>query len=416
MKLLLILIVINSLIYFSNSYTLKYVGSFKTPNPAFLKFAKIRDNAPVSLLISSFTVDPRKWGDIKVIENVGSYIQNISRVRIKQVASKNLYWPNEVNVVPKGAFLVGRNYIWTADGFLVPLKNTGGIHLIEVKNDGTFSETHEISTKKNGWFYHSVTWIDMNGDGKLDVVTARALKPLWGQDKGELIWLENPGIDFDKKKWKEHLIETGPDVSFSIDKLSENSNKIHIIATEFFGKRISLTEMEIGKPKPTVEYHRAIDTTIGSAYHVEIVDLEDNGKKSLLVTNHETKAENGAVFIYDIPFENLRSGTFKRHKIAKDFVIRGRGFNEAVPGIAYSIYPNNNLRKGNKHIVISGDGSHQAYLLKPKESYKYEKSVIRNVGGTCGSLAFEDVDNDGWKEIFIPNYDSGEVFVYKFQK
>jgi hypothetical protein len=402
------------LVALCSSVSLKYLGSFKTPNPAFLKLTKIRPNSPYSLLMSSFTVDPRKWGSIRIIENIGAYINNFNQVRIKEVASKNLYWPNEVGMVPEGTF--EESYMWTADGFLVPGKSTGGIHLIKINRNGTFSETFELSTKKSGWFYHQAKWIDMNGDGKLDVITARAYKPLWGQDKGELVWFENPGQGFDKKKWKEHMIESGPDVSFDVDHLiKDQPNKIHIIATEFFGKRISLTAMEIGKPEPKLVYHRMIDNTIGSAYHIEIVDLNNNGKKSLLVSNHETKAENGAVFVYDIP-ENLRSGTFKKHVVANDFKIRGRGFNEAVPGFAYSLYPNVNQTLGMKHIVVAGDGSHQAYLLSPEKPYQYSKSVMRNVGGTCGSLAFADIDGDGWKEIFIPNYDKGEVFVYKFQK
>ena len=49
----------------------------------------------------------------------------------------------------------------------------------------------------------------MNGDGLLDIVTARAKKPIFGASKGELIWLEQPSSGEVLTYWKEHLITEG---------------------------------------------------------------------------------------------------------------------------------------------------------------------------------------------------------------
>lgn len=54
----------------------------------------------------------------------------------------------------------------------------------------------KISTDKKGYFYHQAAWHDMNGDGKLDVIAARATVPTiptpWSKAKGDLLWMEHP--------------------------------------------------------------------------------------------------------------------------------------------------------------------------------------------------------------------------------
>lgn len=44
----------------------------------------------------------------------------------------------------------------------------------------------------NGWFYHRALLKDVDGDGLVDVVAARATKPLIGKEGGELVWLRQP--------------------------------------------------------------------------------------------------------------------------------------------------------------------------------------------------------------------------------
>jgi hypothetical protein len=44
----------------------------------------------------------------------------------------------------------------------------------------------------NGWFYHRALLKDVDGDGLVDVVAARATKPLVGKEGGELVWMRQP--------------------------------------------------------------------------------------------------------------------------------------------------------------------------------------------------------------------------------
>ena len=40
--------------------------------------------------------------------------------------------------------------------------------------------------------------------------------------------------------------------------------------------------------------------------------------------------------------------------------------------------------------------------------------TIKNEGGTVGSLAFADLDQDGWLEFLVPNYDNNYIEIYQF--
>lgn len=52
------------------------------------------------------------------------------------------------------------------------------------------SKVLEVTTPLKGFFYHEALVIDMNNDGRKDILTARANFPVSGDGKGELLWLE----------------------------------------------------------------------------------------------------------------------------------------------------------------------------------------------------------------------------------
>lgn len=62
------------------------------------------------------------------------------------------------------------------DGFLVPGKSNGGVYIITMDpSDITKTvSTTKISPKKDGYFYHMGEWVDLNGDGRKDFITARS--------------------------------------------------------------------------------------------------------------------------------------------------------------------------------------------------------------------------------------------------
>jgi len=46
----------------------------------------------------------------------------------------------------------------------------------------------------------------------------------------------------------------------------------------------------------------------------------------------------------------------------------------------------------------------------------YSDYFTKNEKGTVGALAYADLDNDGWLEVFVPNYDKSYIEVFKFSE
>ena len=203
----------------------------------------------------------------------------------KQTASA-IRWPNEVNSVPvqryssssDGSFQadMDEDALLVSDGFLVPGRDNGGVYVVSrpghernewraclAGGNGVDGLLSKLETKKDnddkvrpvdedGWFYHRSIWIDLTGDGRQSVLTARAKRPSLRkasngissgvQDvssplptKAQLVWLERPkphsyvggtpldkdGLVFDPfspkhTPWKVRVLDEGPDVMFSV--------------------------------------------------------------------------------------------------------------------------------------------------------------------------------------------------------
>jgi len=86
------------------------------------------------------------------------------------------------------------------------------------------------------------------------------------------------------------------------------------------------------------------------------------------------------------------------------------------PGFAYAVYPNGYKYKERAHIFVAGDGDHAAHALYPSGDqwhFDYTDTIFDNAKGTVGCLAFSDLDNDGWQEIWVPNYNKGTIELFK---
>jgi hypothetical protein len=161
----------------------------------------------------------------------------------------------------------------------------------------------------------------VNGDGKVDVLTARATKGILSSG-GELLWLENPGSV--SGAWKEHVIVQGPDVMFQVAEIDNDPATIDVVAAQFFSKKLSayfFQRSDTSKGKAV-----DIDTDLGAAYSINIVDLNGDGKKELLVTTHEN-GDKSAVYAYQLP-SNVLNGTWTKHLLAgaSNFPVSEGGF------------------------------------------------------------------------------------------
>lgn len=91
------------------------------------------------------------------------------------------------------------------------------------------------------YFYHQVTFYDVDKDGELDILTCRATKPMFGGGKGNLTYLVPKDREDPTGPWVETILNAHCDTFFVIADIN-NDGKDEIIATEFWGDRISVIE------------------------------------------------------------------------------------------------------------------------------------------------------------------------------
>lgn len=245
------------------------IGRLNIEKPAFMHVTSYARSEEF-LLTSSFKAFGS--GAIKVVPEVRDAIvhNDLSTLKVYDIHTDvSFKWPNDCRVVDEGVFAPGTRSIVVPDGFLVPGHTNGGVYIIEMDDqDITKSKrTVEISTLKKGYFYHMGHWIDMNGDGRKDFLTARANAK---KDHGELVWFEQPEGGLDTPHWTEHVVTKGPDVETAIAQYPEQKDVLFVYGAEFFNEKLSLTRVSL-KDGSLIDYNVIDDKTILHAYQAELV-------------------------------------------------------------------------------------------------------------------------------------------------
>ena len=371
----------------------------KINKPAFL--FSYNDGKSQDLLVASFA----PFGTDSVMRLSNPNNEDPAK-RIVSVLTTSITWPNEVKAIPNELNLNG--WVSVAGGFLVPGKSQGAITLLNVKS----GEIVEITQSRN-FFYHRVEWHDMNHDGRLDIVTARANKPTFGSASTEMLWLEQPASPL-KDKWIEHTMISGPDVYFRGADL-DRDGKMDFVAAEFFGKKLTLIHQ---KPNSDEWTRDILDDTLGAAFDLSFADLNNDGKTDLLVTNHEGQASKASVFAYEIP--DHMNEKWQRHTLLTNIPTTQRGMNQASPGEAIAFTPSKKLLHQKPWIAVAGDGSQKLWLLEPnsevKSDWSYKSSTPLETKSTVGKIEITDLDQDGLKEIHIPAYDDNLIYTLKIRE
>ena len=264
-------------------------GQFSAHDAAFITVSKWSDSDEF-LLGSAFGPSPVGHGSVYIIPNIKDAVKAGDVSTLAPVAldtgHTKFTWPNNVAAVPEDVF--GNRSIVVPDGFLVPGHSNGGVYIVEMDAEDLtkVTSTTKITEKKSGYFYHMGHWVDLNGDGRKDFLTARSNAKKGG---GELVWLEHPeeGVSNKKNKdaWTEHVIGNMADVGFEVVELPEYEGEIVVLAAQFFDEAVSMHRISL--VDGSLIQSKIIDNTqIQSAYSVGLVDLNNDGSRQLLVNNH----------------------------------------------------------------------------------------------------------------------------------
>jgi hypothetical protein len=386
------------------SIPVKSLGTLSLSNPGFAEI--IPQNGQNVLFVSSFSLLSDSVHRINNIANVNSGIGSMKAVKI----GGSVTWPNDMTLAPAEVF--GTEGVVVGGGFLVPTKTNGGIWYSA--NSGTTSGAWTQLISQSGWWYHRVIFADMDNDGVLDMVACRADQPLIGATKTMLVVLKPSNKNKPTGTWVETEIGAGCDALFRVEDL-DGDGIPEVIATSYFTEKLNLyhSNASDGFADPANVRTVVLDSTAGAVFDSQFVDVDGDGKKDLLVSNHQGDG-TGAVYAYEIPATVTYAKGYTRHTLASGFPVDVFGLNEAAPGSPQAFYPTPDT-SGAPYIALAGDAAERAYVLVPGDAdWSYTVTLLHDCGGTVGQLAVADVDGDGYSEVFVPCYDGNTVAAYTF--
>ena len=182
--------VLASMVAATSDFEFTSLGQFKVKGgAAFINMSRFEEESDPFLLVSSFGMI--ESGKVYVVPGIKEALAAGDATTLEPVLldTASFEWPNNVAVVPMDVF--DERAIVVPDGFLVPTKKTGGIYIVRMDSSDITQtvETVKITEHKRNYFYHNGYWVDLNGDGRKDFITARSNAK---KGKGELVWLEHP--------------------------------------------------------------------------------------------------------------------------------------------------------------------------------------------------------------------------------
>lgn len=406
-------------------------GNVSFAHPAFVSF--VSSFSSNDLLITQFS--EMQEGSVYAATDMQAIFTG-DKVFNTSTLGSDYTWPNVATPIPDGVFDADEKVAYCGsdnvdncsllvvpDGFLTPGHKTGGIFLLAGRTTSSTAKIALTQSEKN-WFYHDVHWVDLDGDGRLDVLAARANVDAVGRARGELIWLRHPSIVDSKTPWEIGKLTDGPDVITLV--VRGNNDLLYVFAAEFFGEKLSLTTLKPGGGSIFVSYE-ILDATIGPTEDLHLADVDGDGMLELVISSHEG-GTGGSVYAYELP-PNLNpnaegsdntsmDASWSRILLATGFKVTKPGPNQASPGFIYPVISATYVRP---LWFVAGDGSQGVHLMWPvsdktgNNMYKYDVAKILDIGGTVGTLAINDLDGDGILEMVVPDYDNGRLFFYKVQ-
>lgn len=373
--------------------------------------------------VTSFTGNIFKKDHVLNVAEVSEYDVFDPLMTDKNTLTEELQWPNEIDLVPEEVF--DRRVMTVASGFFLAGKDNGTVALIDVDDINNPVLHYLAPFDQNGkkWFYHRVMWTDMNSDGHLDAVTARA----WGAgdhaEEAQLLWLENPGFSYPTGNWNEHIIHEGTiEVSFNLHKLELPTGEMTpvIIGSGFWSKELTLIWSSSNNWLDSDSIQTLVVGNYGWYFDVQVVDVNNDGRLDLLTTTWSQLGDPGALIAYEIPNDWQDLSKWNSHIIRdgyKDFPLPGKG----SPGTAVAFWPDLKNTDSKPYIFVSGDDSGNYFVESPTSEdandWSYETTLVyEQRTGTVGSFSIADVNDDGFAEIFMAVYEQSFVRVMSYEQ
>lgn len=390
-------------------------------------------------------------------------------------------WPNEATRAPEGMFPF--EAIVIPQGFH-PAVFPGRLTAVDVatkqeyvihqSTQGAGGPTFPGDPANSPRFYHRALFHDMNGDGLLDVVSARSgfrVGAFVFPPFAELVWFENPGAAIDPATpWRETVLWGGPAAGFMGPDIHlelhdfEGDGVPELVATHFFtGGTIALygapaggTWADVNAAAFALPRVAVLSADQGSPFDLQITDLDRDGRADILATNHQpdnctpaTSSEvPGRVYALVPPDSgDLFGAPWTTHVLLDD--IRPNPSLPPVtppgrlaPGRAQAFWPIRLMEWFAKPwIVVGGDEASAVWVLVPRtpwwDDWRYDAHVVFEIDDVYGPGTTQTRQEDpagrtistiggiawrydapgplGFAELYIPAFEARDVHVMSFR-
>lgn len=300
----------------------------------------------------------------------------------------------------------------------------------------TFSQRHffapETSRLRSGYFWHEAAQTDLDGDGLLDIVTTSAQtqdllgnpgNPLGSPDGNEKLrveWHRNLGGG----EFAYQVIADGVGGVFIKTHDVDRDGDQDIILSQFFGPPavpsvLWLEQVEAPAPGNAfagVWAQHGIDSTIGLGYHMEIVDLNHDGRLDLVVGAHHSQDdprvvdENGepilpGIYRFDFPADPRAVSQWPKQTLSTDFRVSlaGSPQSQGTPGI-FGIGDLDG--DGRLDIAVPGDGNDKLFALRQRADGSFLQELVIEGEKMIAMVVVADLDGDGRDEIIAAKHNS----------
>lgn len=317
--------------------------------------------------------------------------------------------------------------IVSPSGFLACVMNCGNIFWLEGTGERNKWTKHEIITN-NDHFFFDVSLVDVDGDGKLDILSNASKKSTLGALNERLLWLKGNDTD-DRFEKTATVISDGNGGPFPRFVDLNGDGKKDIALAQYFNKDTSANGSFIWfEQTDNIENwtKHIIDNESGESFMLEFIDdLCGDGVRRAVGVNHVNTADspNGpkeGVFVFDIPEDPTQK--WPKKNIATDIQSRKSPLTgpQAAPGLfGYGDITGNGLTD----LVVSGDGDSRVFWFEQTSSCNFVQHTLDGVAGAsinsagsfgqAGGMQIVDLDGDGKNEIIVTLYEDNKLYIYK---